>query len=241
MYGVRGQHQTPGEFRRSQNWIGPPGTLLQDATYVPPPAEEMEQALYAFESYLHSKPDFPPLVRLALIHYQFEAIHPFLDGNGRLGRLLISLLLCQWNLLPQPLLYLSAYFEHYRQDYYDLLLTISRDGHWREWILFFLRGVESQARDAIQRAKVLQDLQADYRLRLQHTRASALPLKLVDILFESPYVTISLVQARLETTHRTASLTIQKLVEVDILDEVGSRSRNKIFVAAEILRVTSTS
>ena len=124
MAGVRGEHQTPGEFRRSQNWIGPPGCTLNSATFVPPPVAEMKQALGIFEKYLHADPSLPSLIRLGLIHYQFEAIHPFLDGNGRVGRLLITLLLCAWGLLPQPLLYLSAYFEAHRQAYYDYLLDL---------------------------------------------------------------------------------------------------------------------
>jgi len=126
MTGVRGEIQTPGEFRRSQNWIGPAGCTLSDATYVPPPVEEMENALDGFEKYLHAPSEMPALIRLALIHYQFESIHPFLDGNGRVGRLLVTLLLCAEKLLPQPLLYLSAYFERYRDDYYQHLLAASQ-------------------------------------------------------------------------------------------------------------------
>ncbi len=130
MGGARGDHLTPGEFRRSQNWIGPPGCTLMDAVYVPPPEDEMTEALDHLEKYLHSASSLPPLVRLALIHYQFEAIHPFLDGNGRIGRLLLTLLLCAEGLLPHPLLYLSAYFERHRQEYYRLLLAVSQSGHW---------------------------------------------------------------------------------------------------------------
>ncbi len=134
MDGVRGEIMTPGEFRRSQNWIGPAGCTLETAPYVPPPVEEMHIALDALEKFFHAQSDLPQLTRLGLIHYQFEAIHPFLDGNGRLGRLLISLLLCQWELLPRPLLYLSAYFERNRSDYYDRLLAVSRRGDWEGWL-----------------------------------------------------------------------------------------------------------
>lgn len=137
MKGARGEHATPGEFRRIQNYIaGRGGSTLQNAVYVPPPVPEMQQALDAFEKYLHGEDAHPPLVRLACIHYQFEAIHPFLDGNGRIGRLLISLLLVHWNLLPLPLLYLSTYFENHKQNYYDLLLGVSARGAWNEWLLF---------------------------------------------------------------------------------------------------------
>jgi Fic family protein len=173
MEGVRGGRATPGEFRRSQNWIGPPGCTLNEADYVPPPVAEMHEALDALEKYLHAQGDYPPLVRLAFIHYQFEAIHPFLDGNGRMGRLLLSLLLVNWDLLPLPLLYLSAYFERYRSGYYDLLMAVSQRGDWREWALFFLRGVAEQARDAITRIKGLQDLQIAWRERLTQARLDA--------------------------------------------------------------------
>ncbi|MBX7237070.1 MAG: Fic family protein [Caldilineales bacterium] len=140
MEGVRGEYATPGEFRRSQNWIGRPGCTLNEAAFVPPPPDEMLAALGALEKYLHDETEgYPPLIRLALIHYQFEAIHPFLDGNGRIGRLLISLLLGDWKLLPLPLLYLSAYFERHRQPYYDLLFAVSERGVWHEWVVFFLR------------------------------------------------------------------------------------------------------
>lgn len=145
MKGVRGEQATPGEFRRTQNWIGPPGCTLNDATYVPPPPPELMPALAAFESYLHSDGSLPPLIRLALIHYQFEAIHPFLDGNGRIGRLIIVLLMNHWNLLPLPLLYLSAFFHRYRDQYYHLLLMVSQQGAWREWSEFFLQGVAEQS------------------------------------------------------------------------------------------------
>jgi Fic family protein len=163
MEDVRGEQATPGEFRRSQNWIGPPGCTLNQAHFVPPPVPEMNEGLDAFEKYIHGDDPSPPLIRLALIHYQFEAIHPFLDGNGRIGRLLISLLLAHWNLLPLPLLYLSAFFERNRQQYYDLLLAVSERGACSDWVSFFLRGVLAQATDANRRAKRLQDLQAEWR------------------------------------------------------------------------------
>lgn len=192
MEGVRGEQATPGEFRQSQNWIGRPGCVLNDADFVPPPVNEMQETLDAFEKYLHSKNDDPPLVRLAFIHYQFEAIHPFLDGNGRIGRLLISLLLVNWNLLPLPLLYLSAFFEKYRNEYYELLMKVSENGAWHEWMIFFLRGVEEQAQDAIVRAKRLHDLQIEWKERLSKARASALVLRLADSLFVSPLIRVCL-------------------------------------------------
>ena len=147
--GVRGDTQTPGEFRRSQNWIGPPGCTLMEAVYVPPPVIEMGDALDRLEKYFHSESEYPPLIRLALIHYQFEAIHPFLDGNGRIGRLLMALLLCTERLLSQPVLYLSAYFEKHREEYYQRLFAVSQRGCWEDWIKFFLQAVAVQARTAL--------------------------------------------------------------------------------------------
>jgi Fic family protein len=240
MTGVRGDRATPGEFRRSQNWIGRPGCTLSEADFVPPPVPDMQEALNELEKYLHYDCPYPPLVRIGLIHYQFEAIHPFLDGNGRIGRLLISLLLVHWNLLPLPLLYLSAFFERHRQDYYDLLLAVSKRGAWREWLLFFLRGVKEQARDAIARAKRLQDLQLEWRQRLQATpRTSALLLQLVDELFQVPAITIPQVQKMLNVTHRAANQMVTRLVQESILRPVPGQARNRQFLAQQILDVLS--
>src|SRR4030067_1420336 len=138
MENVRGEHLSPGEFRRSQNWIGPAGSTIESATLVPPPVDEMHQALYALEKFIHAPSDFPQLVRAGLIHYQFEVIHPFLDGNGRVGRLLMTLLLIEWGLISEPLLYLSAFFEAHRLDYYERLLAVSQRGGGGNWLLFFL-------------------------------------------------------------------------------------------------------
>ncbi len=236
---VRGNQATPGEFRRTQNWIGAPGCTLNDATYVPPPVVEMNAALDAFEKYLHAQDELPPLVRLALIHYQFEAIHPFIDGNGRIGRLLISLLLVHWSLLPLPLLYLSAFFEKHRQEYYDLLMAVSARGAWYEWVSFFLRGVAEQARDAVVRAKQLQDLRMAWRDRLTQARASALLLRLADRLFESPIITIPQAQRYLEITYPSAQKNIQRLVDTKVLEPIDNATYGKTFVAREILEIVS--
>jgi Fic family protein len=236
MRGVRGEHATPGEFRHSQNWIGRPGCTLNQATFVPPPPAEMHQALDDLEEYLHAQAaDLPALVRLALIHYQFEAIHPFLDGNGRIGRLLVSLLLIDWRLLPLPLLYLSAYFERHRQRYYDLLLAVSERGAWRDWVGFFLQGVAEQARDAGVRAKRLQDLQVDWRRRLTGARTSALTLKLADSLFASPFLTIPQAQDLLGVTYPSAQRNVAKLVQVGILRQMGESSYGKTYAADDVL------
>jgi len=236
MDGVRGEHLTPGEFRRRQNWIGAPECTLNEAEFVPPPVPDMHRALDAFEKYLHTEDVYPPLVRLAFIHYQFEAIHPFVDGNGRIGRLLTSLLLVYWELLPLPLLYLSAFFEQHRQDYIDLLMGVSESGAWREWVGFFLRGVDEQAKDASVRAKRLQDLQLDWRERLAEAR-SALPMRLSDSLFEAPVITIPQAQRMLDVTYSTAQYSIRKLIEAGILRQVGEASYGRSFVAWEILDI----
>ena len=236
MEGVRGEHQTPGEFRRSQNWLGPPGCTLNDATFVPPPVSEMWEALDAFEEFLHSPSTLPPLVRLGLIHYQFEAIHPFLDGNGRIGRLLITLLLCAWGLFPQPLLYLSAYFEAHRQEYYDHLLAVSQCGAWEAWLRFFLRGVAEQSLDAVVRAAQLQILHAQYHQRFQTMRAAARLLQVVDLLFIRPILGIPQVAEALGVSHQSASRYVKTLETEGVLHEITGQARNRVYRADEVLR-----
>ena len=238
MKGVRGEHRTPGEFRTSPNWIGAPGCNLNDATYVPPPpGDELNSALNEFERYLHTEPKYPPLVELALIHYQFEAIHPFLDGNGRVGRLLAALLIVHWGLLSEPLLYISEYFERNRDDYYNLLFAVSAESAWQEWVEFFLQGVAEQAQVTNQRASALLGLQRDWREQLTATRASALPLRLVDSLFVSPFISIQSAQETLGVTYHTARNQVLKLEEAGILVEVTGRNYGKIYLAPEIPRI----
>lgn len=239
MTGVRGDMATPGEFRRSQNWIGPPGCLLAQASYVPPPVPEMTDALTAFEKYLHERDAYPPLVRLACIHYQFEAIHPFIDGNGRVGRLLVPLLMVSWGLLPHPLLYLSVYFERRRGDYYRLLMAVSTHGDWRAWIAFFLHGVADQARDAVARAKRLQDLQAGWRDTLQKERASTLVLRLADALFERPILTIPVVAEALGTSYPSAKAAVAKLEAMGALRQVPAEGAAKTYAATGILDIVA--
>jgi len=235
MTGVRGEHQTPGEFRRSQNWIGPPGCTLNDATYVPPPVPEMLEALDVFERFLHAPSSLPPLARMGLIHYQFEAIHPFLDGNGRVGRLLVTLLLCAWNLLPEPLLYLSAYFVAHQQSYYDLLLSVSQQGSWETWLTFFLNGISSQARDAVVRARRMQNLREDYREQFQTARAAARLLQVVDLLFARPLLTVHQVEDTLNVSTPTAQGYINRLEDAGILREITGQARNRVYQADKIL------
>lgn len=235
--GVRGGYATPGELRRSQNWIGRPGCTLDDATYVPPPHQRLWDFLDPMEKHLHAKHDLPPLITIACLHYQFEAIHPFIDGNGRVGRLLVVLLLAEWGLLADPLLDLSAYIEPRRDEYYARLLAVSTDGDWSGWVSFFLGAVEQQAVDAVGRAQRLQQLRDDYRLRVATARSSGLLGVLVDALFETPALTIPRAVTLLGVTHRAARLNIDKLVDAGMLHEVGNRSRNKLFLATDVLRV----
>jgi len=237
MQGVTGPEAYPGEFRATQNWIGPPGCTLNDADFVPPHPQAMAGTLGTLEAYLHQKNALPPLVRLALIHYQFEAIHPFVDGNGRIGRLLISLLLVHWGLLPLPLLYLSAYFERFRPAYYDLLLGVSERGAWEEWTMFFLRGVAVQARDAAGRAKRLEDLRREWTARLVGTRTSSLLLRLAENLFTRPVISIPEAQRVLGVTYPSASKNVGKLVEKGILSQLGEGKYGRMFFAPEILQL----
>ena len=197
----------------------------------------MGDALDRLEKYFHSESEYPPLIRLALIHYQFEAIHPFLDGNGRIGRLLMALLLCTERLLSQPVLYLSAYFEKHREEYYQRLFAVSQRGCWEDWIKFFLQAVAVQAADGSSRAGRLLQLWQAYRDRMQGARTSGLLLRLIDRLFASPAVTIPDTAHSLAITQRSARLMFEKLVEAGMLQEATGQRRNRVFVAPEIIRI----
>ena len=236
MEGVRGKAQTPGEFRRSQNWTGAPGATLSEASFVPPPVSEMWEALDAFEKFLHAPSSLPPLIRIGLIHHQFEAIHPFLDGNGRVGRLLITLLLCTWDLLPSPLLYLSPYFEAHRAQYYARLRAVSSQGAWEAWLLFFLKGVAVQAKDAVMRINKLQALRERYHALVRGTRASARLLQVLDLLFEKPVLQTRQVQKALNLPNfTTAQRYLDRLHQVGIVRETTGKARNRVYKAEEIL------
>jgi Fic family protein len=241
MEGLRGEHLTPGEFRRSQNWIGPPGSTIESATIVPPPVGEMNQALDALEKFIHAPSDIPQLVRAGLIHYQFEAIHPFLDGNGRVGRLLVILLLIEWKLISQPLIYLSAFFETHRLDYYERLLAVSQRGAWENWLLFFLKGISSQSQDAITRIERLGRLRNAYQERLSTERTAARLLQTLDVLFERPILNIRQLEAALNVPYRTAQRYVERLEEIGILREVTGQARNRLYRADEILLVLEES
>ncbi len=237
---VRGEDQMPGQFRSRQNMIGRAGQTPAEARFVPPPVIEMHAALDALEKYLARPSGLPDLVDLALIHYQFEAIHPFLDGNGRVGRLLISLLLRERRLLDQPVLYLSTYFERHRETYTDLLLAVSQRGEWPAWIDFFLTGVSGQARQAIRRAHDLLALRQEYHEAVRASSRSATASRLVDLLFEQPAVTVNQVARALQVTFRSASLAVADFEARNILVEVTGKARNRIYLAQEIVRRIQT-
>lgn len=238
MKDVRGDSLTPGEFRRAQNFVGPPGCKLENATYVPPPVPRMMEALDRFEKYIHeNRRSLPPLVRVSLIHYQFEAIHPFWDGNGRVGRLLTTLLLCSEGLLPQPLLYLSAYFERNRKEYYRLLLDISQTGNWMDWLRFFMNGVSEESRDAVARSNQLLSLRQEYRKKLQAQKSPGRTLELMENLFRDPVITATSAREQLKVTTRAAQQNVDRLVHAGILKEVTGRQRYRVYVAQRIIQI----
>lgn len=235
--GVRGQDRRPGEFRQTQNAIGQQGRPVEEARYIPPPVAQMTKALSDFELFIHQPTDLPFLIQLALVHYQFEAIHPFLDGNGRIGRLLLSLLICEKGYLTQPLLYLSGFMEKNRDRYIDSLLRVSQEGDWAGWVEFFLEGVAEQSNDVVKRSGLLLNLRQQYRERAQTARSSALQLQLVDELFQMPGLTISGAQELLGVTYPSAQRSVERLVALGVLEEVTGQQRNRIYLAPKILSI----
>jgi len=232
---VRGGTLTPGEFRRSQNWIGPFGSTPETATFVPPPVDEMYQALEQFEKFIHTETNIPVLIRIGMIHYQFEAIHPFLDGNGRVGRLLIALLMKEWGLLQEPLLNLSAYIERYRQQYYDLLLRVSQVGDWEAWLRFILRGISEQANQTVTRMNLLQQLRVNYQMILTKDRKQERMSAVLDFLFSRPILSVKQLSEGLGMHFTTAQDYLVKLQRVGVIREITGYARNRLFQADEIL------
>jgi Fic family protein len=229
--GVRGQHRLPGELRSTPNWIG--GTTLENAVFVPPPPNEMNAALTDWERFLHER-ELPLLVQLALVHYQFEVIHPFLDGNGRIGRVLLPLMLVRRGALSQPLLYLSAYFEQHRSDYYDHLLLTSQRGDLLPWLEFFLTAIRRQARDAEERTVRLVDLQHAMRSELLTEGRPNSVVRLAEQLFSVPIVNATRVASLLSVTRPTAQSAIDALMERGDLVEVTGRERRRVYEAPRI-------
>ena len=233
---VRGQDKRPGEIRNAQVWIGSAGTPMRDARYVPPPPGMVLDAMSDWERFANKDIEMPPLVQCALLHYQFEAIHPYLDSNGRMGRLLIVLFLCAKGVMRTPLLYLSAYFERDRQRYYDELFNVSVTGDWSRWLRYFLDGVTEQAHDALSRTRQLRELQEEYRDLLQERRESANALRLVDILFAQPYMTAPLAAMLLGVTRAGAQRILVRLVDVGIL-KMKSDTWPRLFVAERLFEI----
>jgi Fic family protein len=235
MKGVRGEVATPGEFRRSQNWIGPAGCTLANATYVPPPPNELMNCLGAWENFLHDR-TLPPLVHAGLVHSQFEAIHPFLDGNGRVGRLLVILLFLERGILSAPLLYLSAFFEAARQEYYDRLRGVVERAEWEAWLEYFLNGVARMSEDVLGRAQRINALLAEWR-RGASAASSATPAALVDLLAENPYWTVKKAAARLHVAFTTAQRAVDRLEKMSILTQVSGAKRGRVYCARRIMEI----
>jgi Fic family protein len=236
MRNVRGERGKPGEFREEPNWIGHQGSKLLEATFVPPPVPEMKQALDDLEKFFHVASELPPLIQVALAHYQFEAIHPFLDGNGRIGRLLITFFLCQKNLIAKPLFYLSPHFERNRETYNRLLLEVSKVGAWIPWIQFFLEGVVEQSTDAVNRARNMISLQEEFRVIVQKESPPS-AIRLIDLLWRSPILTTNLVVKELNLSWTGANIAIKNLVRLGILNQLGSDKRTKLYSASKILSI----
>jgi len=240
--GTRGAHRTPGEFRRSQNWIGSTGANLANATFVPPPVPEMKEALNKFEQFLHDD-SLPVLIHTGLAHAQFETIHPFLDGNGRVGRLLITFLLCERKILHRPLLYLSHYLKMHRAEYYDRLMAIRNDGNWEAWLKFFLRGVGEVSQEAIETARRIFALRDEHRQAINKSMGSSAgsALRLLDYLYEQPIISVRLVEQHLKSSFVTANKMVEQFIKLDILNETTGRQRNRRYAYAPYLALFESS
>jgi Fic family protein len=229
--GVRGGERMPGEFRTTQNWIGPPGCTLNEAVFVPPPPQEVVAQMGKLEKFFYDKQPMPPLVKAALIHYQFETIHPFIDGNGRIGRLLITFYLTWTGILERPLLYLSYYFKKHRQEYYDWLMKVREEGDFEGWLRFFLKGVIEISNQSLETARKILSMQQEHRQLLAISGiASPMVINLLDILFQRPVIRVKDVQETLKTSYQNANKIVSRLVSLEILKEITGQKRNRQFV-----------
>ena len=236
MRGVRGEDKLPGEVRRSQNWIG--GSRPGNARFVPPPAEDVPDTLQALERWLHDDDDLPPLVRAGLAHVQFETIHPFLDGNGRIGRLLMALLIEHWNLLDQPLLYLSLAFKREQQEYYARLAAVRSDGDWEAWVTFFLECVREAANDGVRVAQALHSLIGRDRGRIiTHGRPTVAAIRLLDCLPSNPVVTVSKASEVLGLTAPPTRKAIELLERLGVLCEITGKQRDRVYAYHEYMQI----
>jgi len=235
MTGVRGHNAAPGRFRTIQNWIGKPGSTIATASYIPPPPGEVEPCLAAWQKFLHES-TLPPLVTIALAHYQFEAVHPFLDGNGRVGRLLITLFLIERQILPTPLLYLSAFFEASRRDYYDSLRGVSERGAWNDWLEYFLLGIARMSEDALNRATRINQLLGQWQRKVSG-ESSNNPLRVVELLGANPFITTKGTAETLGIAFTTAQRTIERLERAGIVKQVGEAKRGRVYCANALLHI----
>ena len=239
LQGVRGSQMRPGELRTSQNWIGPAGCTLPEATFVPPPHREVPNALGALETFLHSPSDLPHLVQIGLVHAQFETIHPFLDGNGRVGRLLITILLCERGILLQPVLYLSHFFRRYRSEYYERLQAVHDGGDWESWLAFFLRGVAEVSAEAAETVRRILSLRERHRTLVTERlgRVAGDGHRVLERLYRQPFVTVGGVQAITGTSYPPANRLVARLVEVGILEEITGDRRNRVYRYTPYLQI----
>ncbi len=235
--GGRGAEKSPGEFRISQNWIGSDNSPVNRATFVPPPVADMKTCLDNFERFLHENGEMPDLVHSGIAHAQFETIHPFMDGNGRVGRLLITFLLVHRGVLHRPLLYLSYYLKRNRAEYYDRLMAVRESGEWEGWIRFFLMGVADTAREATETARAIIDLRDSHRAAVQEARFGTKALDLLDLLFERPLININLVSSQLNVSFLTGSRLVDRFEEAGLLEEITGGARNRVFRYSPYLAV----
>lgn len=238
MEGVRGQEKNPGEFRRSQNWIGPAGSSLKNARYIPPNVEDMEIAMSDLEKYINESDKYDPLIQAALIHYQFETIHPFLDGNGRIGRLLILLYLMEKKLLSKPVIYVSYFLKMNQIEYYDRISEVRRNGNYEQWVGFFLEAVASAAQDALESVGKLSALHEKNISRLpKSNRRKDNVRELFDYLKQHPIIDIKQTAAALGLSYNTVSAAVNKLTGLGILKETTNAARNRVFAYEEYLEI----
>lgn len=238
MENVRGQDKTPGEFRHSQNWIGPANCSLKDARYIPPNVEDMQTAMSDLEKYINENVDYDPLIRAALIHYQFETIHPFLDGNGRIGRLLILLYLMEQRLIEKPVIYISYFLKKNQIEYYDRISEVGRTGNFEQWIRFFLEAVSKAASDSLEAIRQLSVLHDTNVEKLPKTTRSKDNLRAVfDYIEQYPIIDIKRTAKELEVSYNTVAAAVRKLVELGILQETTNAARNRVFAYEEYLAI----
>jgi len=236
--GTRGKLKTPGEFRKSQNWIGPPGASLNEATYVPPPPDKILSFMSNLEKYFYSKDKNPPLIKSAVIHSQFETIHPFLDGNGRIGRLLIVFFLLWKKALKKPILYISFYFKKNRKEYYNKLMEVRNTGVWNSWLEFFLRGVIETAEEATETAREIIALKDGIIKKLYENSISSIyAVRIIDLLFEKPLISTNEISKKIKISKQTANTMINKFEKIGILKEITGKKRYKKFQFVDYVNI----